>query len=303
LNEEEESKYLAAGKIAGRVKKESRQWVRPGETLFELSERIEEIIRELGGLPAFPCNIGVNEIAAHFTPPPGFTGRIPPDGLVKIDFGVHIDGCIVDTAFTIPLSSRDREIVEVAESSLAKASEVLKPGVKINQVGGAIEGFVKSKGYKVIRNLTGHQIDRFNLHTGLSIPNLKTFSTDKFRKDMVVAIEPFVTFADGAGEVSETNNIYIYRFKHFPVDYKGEFNNLVRKIQGSFRTLPFCERWVLSRFGEVEKASLEKMLKDASKHLIFYPVLVERNRRKVAQAEDTFLILEDSVINLTSGKD
>ncbi|MEM2940804.1 MAG: type II methionyl aminopeptidase [Thermoproteota archaeon] len=302
MNEEEKSKYLAAGKIAGRVKKESRRWVKPDETLFELSERIEELIRELGGLPAFPCNIGVNEIAAHFTPPPGFTGRIPTDGLVKIDFGVHIDGCIVDTAFTIPLSSRDREIVEVAENSLVKASEVLKPGVKINQVGGAIEGFVKSKGYKVIRNLTGHQIDRFNLHTGLSIPNLKTFSTDKFRKDMVVAIEPFVTLADGAGEVGETNNIYIYRFKHFPTDYKGEFNNLVRKIQGLFRTLPFCERWVLSQLGEVEKSSLEKILKDASKHLIFYPVLVERNRRKVAQAEDTFLILEDSVINLTSGK-
>lgn len=302
MNEEEKNKYLIAGEIAWRVKEEAYQWVKPGETLLELSRKIEDRIRELGGLPAFPCNIGVNEIAAHFTPPPEFTGRIPPDGLVKVDFGVHIDGCIVDTAFTIPLSTRDREIVEVAESSLAKASEVLKPGVKINQVGEAVEGLVRSKGYKVIRNLTGHQIDRFNLHTGLSIPNLKTFSTDKFRRDMVVAIEPFVTLPDGAGEVGETNNIHIYRFKRFPIDYKGEFGNLVRKIQGSFRTLPFCERWVLSQFGEVEKASLGRMLKDASRHLIFYPVLAERNRRKVAQAEDTFLILEDSVINLTSGK-
>jgi methionyl aminopeptidase len=301
LNEEEKGKYLMAGEVARRVKKEVRQWVKPGETLLELSVRIEERISELGGLPAFPCNIGVNEIAAHFTPPPGFAGKIPPDGLVKIDFGVHVDGCIVDTAFTIPLSPRDREIVEVAENSLNKASGILKPGVRINKVGEAIEGFVKSKGYKVIRNLTGHQIDRFNLHTGLSIPNLKTLSTDKFRRDMVVAIEPFLTLADGAGEVSETTDIYIYRFKHFSIDYKGEFNSLVKKIHGSFRTLPFCERWVLSQFKEVEETSLGKMLKDLSKHLIFYPVLVERNRKKVAQAEDTFLILEDSVINLTSG--
>lgn len=300
MNEEEKEKYLAAGGIARRVKKESRRWVKPGVRLVDLCDEIEGRIRELGGLPAFPCNIGLNEVAAHFTPPPGFKGEVPSDALVKMDLGVHVDGCIVDTAFTIPLSPGDREIVEAAESSLGKASSVLKSGIRISQIGEAVENIVKSKGYRVIRNLTGHQMDRFNLHAGLSIPNLKTFSVEKLKKDMVVAIEPFVTLADGAGEVEESSQVYIYRFKQFPFDYKGRFSNEIRRLQSSFRTLPFCERWVSTLFRESGGSVFPGILEEAKKHLAFYPVLVESNRRKIAQAEDTFLILEDSAINLTS---
>ncbi|MGQ9597281.1 MAG: type II methionyl aminopeptidase [Thermoproteota archaeon] len=302
MNEEEERKYLDAGEIARRVKRESCNWVKAGEKILELCDRIEGRIRELGGLPAFPCNVGVDEVAAHFTPSPNFMGEIPINGLVKIDFGVHIDGCIVDTAFTIPLSQGDREVVEVVEGSLVRASKVLKAGVKISQVGEVIESFVRSKGYKVIRNLTGHQIDRFNLHAGTSIPNIKTFSVEKFKRDMVIAIEPFITFTDGAGEVGESGDVFIYRFKRFPIDYEGKFGTIVGGLQNSFRTMPFCERWVLKWLG-YRRETFAEILMDLKKNLIPYPVLAEKNHRKVAQAEDTFLILEDSAINLTSEPD
>jgi len=302
LNEDEMEKYLAAGEIARKVKKESRKWVREGVSLLDLCEKIESRIVELGGSPAFPCNICVDEIAAHFTPPPGFTGSIPQEGLVKIDFGVHVDGYIVDTAFTIPLSPRDREMVEVAEECLLKVSGILKAGIKISQIGEIVEKFANSKGFKVIRNLTGHQVDRFNLHTGFSIPNVRIFSTEKFRKDMVVAIEPFITIADGSGEVGESEEAYIYRFKYLSMNYTGEFGSLVKKIHNSFKTLPFCERWIMSQFREVGRDFLKKVLENYRKNLMLYPVLIEKNRKKVAQAEDTFLVLEDSAINLTSGE-
>ncbi|MBO3833198.1 MAG: type II methionyl aminopeptidase [Candidatus Brockarchaeota archaeon] len=300
LNEEEKEKYFAAGEIAKRVKKEARQRVKAGVRLVDLCEEIEGRIRQLGGLPAFPCNIGLDEVAAHFTPPPDFEGEIPQGSLVKVDLGVHVDGCIVDTAFTIPLSQGDREIVEAAEKSLEKASGVLRSGVKINQIGEAVESVVKSRGFRVIRNLTGHQIDRFNLHAGLSIPNLKTFNMEKLRRDMVVAIEPFVTLADGLGEVSEAGHVYIYRFKHFPLDYKGGFSNQVGRMQSLFRTLPFCERWFSSIFKDAGGSVFNRIIEDLGKNLISYPVLVERSGKKIAQAEDTFLILEDSAVNLTS---
>ncbi|MBO3755366.1 MAG: hypothetical protein FGF53_10920, partial [Candidatus Brockarchaeota archaeon] len=58
LNEEEKEKYFAAGEIAKRVKKEARQRVKAGVRLVDLCEEIEGRIRQLGGLPAFPCNIG-----------------------------------------------------------------------------------------------------------------------------------------------------------------------------------------------------------------------------------------------------
>ncbi|MEM2050542.1 MAG: type II methionyl aminopeptidase [Thermoproteota archaeon] len=300
MNEEEKEKYFAAGDIAKRVKKEARQQVKAGVKLVDLCEEIEDRIRQLGGLPAFPCNIGLDEVAAHFTPPPGFEGEIPQGSLVKIDLGVHIDGCIVDTAFTIPLSQSDRPMVEAVEKSLEKASSILRSGVKISQIGEAVESTVRSRGFRVIRNLTGHQIDRFNLHAGLSIPNLKTFSTEKLRRDMVVAIEPFVTLADGMGEVSEAGHVYIYRFKHFPLDYKGEFGGQVGRMQSSFRTLPFCERWFSSLFKNTDGSIFRRIIEDLGKNLVSYPVLVERSGRKIAQAEDTFLILEDSAVNLTS---
>lgn len=300
MNEEEKEKYFAAGDIAKRVKKEARQQVKAGVKLVDLCEEIEDRIRQLGGLPAFPCNIGLDEVAAHFTPPPGFEGEIPQGSLVKIDLGVHIDGCIVDTAFTIPLSQSDRPMVEAVEKSLEKASSILRNGVKISQIGEAVESTVRSRGFRVIRNLTGHQIDRFNLHAGLSIPNLKTFSTEKLRRDMVVAIEPFVTLADGMGEVGEAGHVYIYRFKHFPLDYKGEFGGQVGRMQSSFRTLPFCERWFSSLFKNTDGSVFRRIIEDLGKNLVSYPVLVERTGRKIAQAEDTFLILEDSAVNLTS---
>ncbi len=301
LNEEEKEKYFAAGEIARRVKKEARQRVKAGARLVDLCEEIEDRIRQLGGQPAFPCNIGLNEVAAHFTPPPGFGGEVPEGSLVKVDLGVHVDGCIVDTAFTIPLSQVDREMVETAEKSLEKASSVLRSGVKISQVGEAVENTVKSRGFRVIRNLTGHQIDRFNLHAGLSIPNLKTFSAEKLRRGMVVAIEPFVTLADGAGEVGEASQVYIYRFKNFPVEYKGRFSSRVERMQSTFRTLPFCERWFSSLFKEAGESVFNNIVGDLGKNLVSYPVLVERSGRKIAQAEDTFLILEDSAVNLTTG--
>lgn len=300
MNEDEIKKYLAAGEIAKKVKKESRKWVREGVSLLDLCEKIEGRIVELGGELAFPCNICVDEIAAHFTPPHSFTGRIPEEGLVKIDFGVHIDGYIVDTAFTIPLSPRDREMVEIAEECLLKISGILKAGIKISQIGEIVEKIANYKGFKVIRNLTGHQIDRFNLHTGFSIPNIRILSTEKFRKDMVVAIEPFITAADGSGEVGEIEETYIYRFKYLSMNYTGDFGSFVKKIHGSFKTLPFCERWIISQFREVDRGLLKKVLENYRKNLMLYPVLIEKNRKKVAQAEDTFLILEDSAINLTS---
>ncbi|MDW8033852.1 MAG: type II methionyl aminopeptidase [Nitrososphaerota archaeon] len=300
MNEDEVKKYLVAGDIAKRVKKDSRKWIREGNSLLDLCEKIEKRIEELGGALAFPCNICVDEIAAHFTPPPDFNGKIPQEGLVKVDFGIHVDGYIVDTAFTIPLSTKDREMVEVVEESLSKASEILKAGIKISQVGEMVEKFARSKGFKVIRNLTGHQIDRFNLHTGLSIPNIRILSTERFKKDMVVAIEPFITTIDGAGEVGEIEETYIYRFKYLSMNYTGEFGDFLRKLHNSFKTLPFCERWIINQFGEAIRDSAKKTLEYYRKNLMFYPVLVEKNRKKVAQVEDTFLVLEDSAINLTS---
>ncbi|MEM2637983.1 MAG: M24 family metallopeptidase, partial [Candidatus Hadarchaeales archaeon] len=69
LTPEELEKYRKVGKILAEVREEIRKMVKPGVRIFDLAETAEELIRKKGAKPAFPCNISVNEIAAHYSPP------------------------------------------------------------------------------------------------------------------------------------------------------------------------------------------------------------------------------------------
>ncbi|UCC32833.1 MAG: M24 family metallopeptidase, partial [Candidatus Bathyarchaeota archaeon] len=101
LSEEALQKHEQAGKIASEVREEMRRRIRVGMPIIDVCERTESLIRVKGGKPAFPCNVSVNEIAAHYTSPPKDKRMIPGDSLVKLDIGVHVDGYIADTATTI----------------------------------------------------------------------------------------------------------------------------------------------------------------------------------------------------------
>ena len=81
-----------------------KKTVREGMRILDVCEKAETLIHKRGGTPAFPCNVSVNEVAAHYTSPPQDTQRIPENSLVKIDLGVHVDGYIADTATTICLT-------------------------------------------------------------------------------------------------------------------------------------------------------------------------------------------------------
>ena len=112
-------KYKEAGKIASKIKKKILpNVVKVGTSLKEVCEVIEKYIIEQGAIPAFPVNIGINEIAAHFTPSLTSKEILPPDSIVKIDFGVSIDGYIVDTAISFPLGKEFKRIVETNRMAL-----------------------------------------------------------------------------------------------------------------------------------------------------------------------------------------
>ena len=101
LDSEEIEKYIKAGEIAARVRELAEKYAKPGMKIIELAEHVENKIIELGGKPAFPCNISINEEAAHRTPVIGDELVIPDNSVVKVDIGVHIDGYIADTATTL----------------------------------------------------------------------------------------------------------------------------------------------------------------------------------------------------------
>ncbi len=295
-------KYLEAGRIAARVREEASKLVKPGAKLLDVCEKAEQMIREHGALPAFPCNISVNHIAAHYTPLIGDEGVVPENAVVKIDVGVHIDGYIADTATTVALDDRYLPLLEAVREALDRAIEAVKPGVKFSEIGGIIEKTMKKHGYRPIANLSGHSIARYSLHAGESIPNIKPLvglGLGSFKPGRVYAIEPFGT--NGEGYVVEGKLVTIYSLKRTAMARRsltGFQRKLVGAISNRFKTLPFTERW-LRDLGSPE--SIRKELRRLARRgvLIDYPVLVERGQGIVAQFEHTVIVLKDGVIVTT----
>jgi methionyl aminopeptidase len=102
---EELEKFRQSGKILRETREEMRTQVHENMLVVDVCEKVEDLIRVKGGKPAFPCNVSINEVAAHYTSPPGDTLRIPEGSTVKVDLGVQVDGYVTDTAFTVSFSS------------------------------------------------------------------------------------------------------------------------------------------------------------------------------------------------------
>lgn len=281
-----------AGRIARRVREKALELVREGAKLIEICEALEGMILKEGAKPAFPCNICVNDVAAHYTPPPGDGSVIPPRALVKVDVGVSVDGYIADTAATVALDPSLEPMAEAARAALLEAVRMAAPGVPVSEIGAAVQRVVGLRGFRPIKNLTGHEIARYNLHAGLSIPNIPAPQAGKLQPGHIYAIEPFVTSADGAGEVVSARQTTIYRLdaaRVLGMKLKAEERRLAQLISERFDSLPYTPRWIPG-FKEVRKTH-ERMVKTGRIH--GYPVLVERRGRPVAQAEHTILITED----------
>lgn len=292
LPEEVLKNYRKAGRIARDVRNKAHKLVDVGTSVLDICEKLENMIRDKGGKLAFPINICINDVAAHYSPPPMEVKTIPAGSIVKVDVGVHINGYIADTATSIGLSVEHEDMIRTAEKCLEKAIKTIRPGVKASDVGDAVEKIIKRYGFKPIWNLTGHQLARFMLHTGKSIPNVSRINGSKLDEGDVYAIEPFITLPQAAGEVKSTNDAYIYRL-HKERSMKDEkAKKLMKTIKTNFRNLPFSPRWIVDELPRRDfDQAFSKLL--ASKNVVGYPVLVEKSSSIVAQAEHTVIVTRD----------
>jgi methionyl aminopeptidase len=291
-------KYRHAGKTVAEVREKAKEIVYEGMLILDLCEKVEALIREKGCELAFPCNVSINEIAAHYSSPPQDKQTIPKGALVKIDLGAHVDGYIADSAVTVCFNSEYENLVYAANRALEKAVEILRPGLSISQFGSTIQSTITSYGLKPISNLTGHQIGRYLIHTGKSLPNVSHPSLTKINAGEVYGVEPFVTVPDAAGKVKDSSETFIFRFvKHKSL--KNPFSKrLLNYISKNFRTLPFSERWLQGLMSRDNyKVAFSELL--STKSLTAYPVFVEASGKPVAQAEHTVLITEDGCTILT----
>jgi len=266
--------------------------------IIDICEKTESLIREKGGKPAFPCNVSVNEVAAHYTSPLGDKRTIPANSVVKVDIGVHIDGYIADTAVTICFNSEYDILVRTAQEALETGIKTLRPGLPISRFGSVIEKTIKTRGCKPVSNLTGHQLGRYLVHTGKSLPNISHLSLAKVIVGEIYAIEPFVTVAEAAGRIEHSREAHIFRFLKHKSLKSEHARQLLDYIFKNFQTLPFTERWLQEIVPpDRYKAAFSELL--SSKALMSYPVFVEASGKPVAQAEHTVLVTRDGCRVLT----
>ncbi|MEM4347760.1 MAG: type II methionyl aminopeptidase [Candidatus Altiarchaeota archaeon] len=288
-----EDNELEAYKKAGSIAKEVREWsknlLKPGEKIFEIAEKIEDKIKSAGAEVAFPVNICINDITAHYTPKFQEDTSIGEEDVVKVDIGVHVDGYIADTAYTIDFSGKYKRMLEVNEKALNTAIEMIKPGALVSEIGRAIYECITKEGFKPIENLTGHEIKRYDLHAGISIPNIPVPYNWKIKKDMVLAIEPFVT--NGYGRVVESKRIEIFSFLDEKPTRIKEARSIIEKAREREK-LPFAQRWFSKDFSTIK---LDLIFRDLTirKILKSYPILHEKEKGIVSQFEHTVIVTDN----------
>jgi methionyl aminopeptidase len=298
IPEEDLQKYKRAGKIAKEVREEIKRTVKEGMPIIDICEKVEQLTRKKGGKPAFPCNVSVNEVAAHYTSPPNDKQIIPERSIVKVDIGVHVNGYIADTATSVCFDPEYADMVNTAEEALNKAVELLRPGLSITHFGSAIQKVIKTRGFKPVSNLTGHLIRRYIIHAGKSLPNVFNLSASRIKEGEVYGVEPFVTVVGADGRVENLREAYIFRYAKHKSLKDPYTKKILAYIRKNFMTLPFTERW-LSKFFSASnyKTAFSELL--LSRAVVSYPVFVEISRKTVAQAEHTILVVKDGCDVLT----
>jgi methionyl aminopeptidase len=289
FSEDELEKFREAGKIAREVREMMRKTVREGMRIIDVCEKTEGLIRKLGGKPAFPCNVSINQIAAHYTSPPDDKEIISRNSVVKVDIGTHVDGYVADTAVTICFNPEHDAMVVAAEDALKVATETIHAGIFTSKLGSAVQKTIESHGFKPISNLTGHQVGRYTVHAGRSLPNVVHISTTRVHEGEIYAVEPFVTLREASGSVGNGREITIFKLKKRKSMRTPEARQLLQYIEEEFHTLPFAERWL-------RESSLKTRYKEAfaevrrSNCLTEYPIFVEVSGKPVAQAEHTLRV-------------
>ena len=284
LEDEKYENHREAGEIVTQVRAEAVERIEVGASHLELAEWVEGRIRELGGKPAFPMNISVDEEAAHATPGVDDDETFGEE-MINVDIGVHVDGWIADTAITVDLSGQD-ELLEASAEALDAAIEMIEPGIDTGVLGDVIGRTIEGYGFNPIVNLTGHGLGHWEQHTTPNIPNRKVSQGVELAVGDVVAIEPFAT--DGGGKVTEGSDEEIFALESEGSVRDRNARQVLDRVTEEYRTLPFATRWLDADRAEM---ALRRLKRQDIVH--GYPVLKEEEGCYVSQKEHTVIVTED----------
>ncbi|CAI6339453.1 unnamed protein product [Periconia digitata] len=316
--------YRKAAEIHRQVRQYVQTLIKPGVAMSELAREIEEGVRALTGHPGvetgdalkagmgFPTGLCLNNVAAHWTPNPGGKEVFLQHGdVLSVDFGVHVNGRIVDSAFTVapdPVFDNLLASVRAATNTGLKEAGI---DARIEEISEAIQEVMESyevqlKGktipVKAVKNISGHNILRYKIHGDKQVPFIKTKTSQRMEEGDVFAIETFGT--TGKGYMRDDVGVYGYgRNEHANTSglHYASAKSLLKTIDANFGTIPFSRSY-LERLG-VKGYHLG--MKSLVSHGIVqeYAPLVDVPGSYVAQFEHTVLLRPNCKEVISRGDD
>jgi len=290
--------YRTSGNIVRELKPLVEAAVKPGVRFLDVCDLVRKEVEDRRGRLAFPTGIGVNEVTAHYAPQEGDESVFAEEDLVKVDFGVHVDGYIADTSVTVTLDPQFELLLEATKRALDAAITAARREWRTGEIGRVIHREAERFGFKTIENLTGHTLDRYTVHAGKSIPNIYMPHMQDLKKGDVFAIEPFLTLGNAAGYVVDAPSQTIFSIVARKKTGSSELDAFAESVWAERKTLPFTPRWYAGDFGKEKVAEIAKKLVE-KKVLRAYPTLVEASGKPVAQFEHTMALDEGGLAVLT----
>lgn len=309
--------FRQAAEAHRQTRKYVQSWIKPGMKMFDIAQSLEatsrRMINEYGldsGL-AFPTGCSLNNCAAHYTPNAGDETVLTYDDVCKIDFGTHVNGHIIDCAFTVSFNPKYDKLLEAVKAATEQGIKEAGIDVRLCDVGEAIQEVMESyeidldgKTFQVkcIRNLNGHSIAPYRIHAGKSVPIVKGGEATRMEEGEVFAIETFGSTGKGYVHDDMETSHYMknYDVGHVPLRMP-KAKGLLNTITKNFGTLAFCRRW-LDRIGETKYLMALKNLCDNG-IVDAYPPLCDIKGCYTAQYEHTILLRPTCKEVLSRGDD
>ena len=298
MDKELRADALKAGQIAGKARDMGARLMKPGASVREILDQVEDFIRSQGAGIAFPAQISLNQVAAHACSDLLDETVITEEAVVKLDCGAHVNGMIGDTAITVNLSGEYKELVEASKKALKAVTPLFTPGRPVGEIGGVIQDTIADLGFSPVKNLSGHGLGRYDIHTFPSIPNIRLPESPVLQEGMHVACEPFAT--NGKGMITDGGEATVWT-QIGAARVRSPFaRQAFKKIQ-SYDGLPFATRWLEKEFG-VGKTRLALRELQRAGSIQAHPPLKEVSDGMVSQREHTFIVGDKPTVT-TLGED
>ncbi|KAL8999551.1 MAG: hypothetical protein Q9169_001640 [Polycauliona sp. 2 TL-2023] len=323
INNEFLSDYRQAAETHRQVRQWAQKTIKPGQTLTEIANGIEDSVRRLVGHDGlsegdaivagmgFPTGLNLDEIAAHYSPNAGCKKVLQQNNVMKVDIGVHVNGRIVDSAFTMAFDPMYDNLLAAVKDATNTGLREAGIDVRLGELGGYIQETMESYECEIngttypikpISNLSGHTILPYSIHGTKSVPSVKTKDATKMEEGDIFAIETFGSTGNGRCQSQGECSHYALNSDAPKVDLRVlSAKSLLRTIKKNFGTIPFCRRY-LDRIGQ-EKYLLGLNNLVSSGIVEDYPPLVDKKGSYTAQFEHTILLRPNMKEVISRGED